>query len=146
MQILSNWQLTFDPDGTPLVLVAFGQLIEAELAVPWQQQAESRGTIRGTHARRYSRGNAESGITITSYKEHADDEAARLWCLQNAIALDAYSGVTAKLLLEISGSTVTYELAAATLDGAESAIRIAPSARTQTRWTIGGTAWTEITP
>jgi hypothetical protein len=141
MQISSNWRLTYDPTGTPLVLLDFGQIMEGEFTIPWRQQAESRGKIRATTSTRYARGNVESGLALTTFKDHATDAAARLWLLQTSIALNGYSGRTALLRLEISGSETVYQLADATLDAAESELRIAGNARTRTRWQIGGTGW-----
>jgi len=144
MRILSNWRLTFDPAGTPLVLVDIGQLMDGEIIIPWRQQAETRGRIRAAAAMRVARGNAESGITLTTYTDHASDAAARLFCLQRNIAMAGYSGRTATLRLEIAGSALVYQMAAATLDVAETELVVAPVARTMTRWSVGGTAWTQV--
>lgn len=141
----SNWKLTFDPDGTPLVILAFGQVIESgEFSIPWRQEAQAATRIRATMGARWARGNVTSGIRFTTQESHADDAAARLYCLQKNIALNAYAKVTAKLKLEIDGSATVFELQAATIDEAECRRDLRGTARTLTSWTIGGTGWVQL--
>lgn len=144
MQILSNWKLTFDPAGTPLAVLAFGQIMDGEFAVPWAQSAQASGRVRAPLGARFARGNVVSGISLTTYKDHASDAAARLWCLQTNIALNSYSGVTSKLRLEIQGSAVVCELQNATLDRAVARLRVAGVPRTLMEWSIGGTGWVQL--
>ena len=144
MQTLSNWKLTFDPAGTPLVILAFGQIMDGEFALPWRQQVQESGRIRAATAKRWARGNASSSISLANYKDHASDAAARLWCLQTNIALATYSGKTAKLRLEIEGSVLVFELQDATLDVAESVMRVAAVPRTRTQWSVGGSGWVQL--
>jgi hypothetical protein len=144
MQVLSNWKLTYDPAGTPLVILAFGQIMEGEFALPWRQQVQESTRIRATTAKRWARGNVSSGISLATFKDHASDAAARLWCLQTSIALGTYAGSTAKLRLEIEGSALVFELQDATLDGADSVLRPAAVPRTRTQWALGGTGWVQL--
>lgn len=141
----SNWKLTFDPAGTPLVILAFGQVIESsEFAIPWRQSTQESARVRATLAARWARGNVSSGIRFTTQESHADDAAARLYCLQKNIALNAYANVTAKLKLEIQDSAIVFELQSATIDEAECRRDLRGTARTLTTWAIGGTGWVQL--
>jgi len=144
MQTLSNWKLTFDPAGTPLVVLAFGQMPDGEFALPWRQQSQESARIRATLATRWARGNVTSGVSFAAFSDHANDAAARLWCLQSSILLNSYAGRTAKLRLEIQGSALRFELQNATLDTVDTVIRVAGVARTRTQWVIGGTGWLQL--
>ena len=147
MPIISNWKITYDPAGAVLVIVDFGEAIEGEISFPWAQQIQGGSPTKSLASYNYARGAVRGGLSLTAIKDHADDKAARKWCLDLAIALAAVAGVNGKVLkLEAKGDTEYYELASATINSAEPAMRIAGVARTHTPWSIGGTIWSKVTP
>ena len=147
MLIRSNWKLTFvPPTGTPLVILDFDEALEGEFSFPWRQEKQGSNRVRATHAANYARGNASNGMRFATVKDHASDLAARQWCLDLQLALDDYSGVTGTLKLEVAGTTTYYEMASASIDEAEPAVRVTGVARTTTAWELGGCGWTSTTP
>lgn len=144
MPVISNWKLTFDPGGTPLVILDFGQAFEGEFSFPWRQISQQSNRVRAGRGKRYARGNSSGGIQFTALKDHADDAAARLWCLEANIECDNYSGVTSTLLLEIANSARTFSMSDASIDDCDPRMRIAGVARTHTAWDIGGSGWVEL--
>ncbi len=99
----SNWKLTFDPSGTPLVILAYGQMIDAELA--WTLQATCEEVepvdsedlfLRDGRIRRYA-------LAVKTYTTESLDLTARVNAMQSLIAVSA---LTRKpLRLEIQGHT-----------------------------------------
>jgi len=147
MLIGSHWRLTYDPGGADLVIVDFGQALADELRFPWRQQIQGGTPVRGAGAINLARGSVQGGLTLTVIQNHANAAAARQWCLDLPISLNAFAGVNGKVLkVESKNTPHYYQLAAATISSAEPAMRIAGKARTHTVWEIGGTIWTKVTP
>lgn len=89
MKIASPWKLTWDPAGTPLVLVDFGQRIEDELRFPARQKVITREVIEGDDSDFLPRDLWAQTLELTVYKVHASDTAARAWCLTHTAAVAA---------------------------------------------------------
>lgn len=141
MQLLSNWTLTFDRSGTPLVLVEPGMRIEGELGFPWQESAQESSRIGATLGERRARGNASTRVRVTAIREHESDAAARLWCLQLQPTLNTYSGVTSTLMIQAVAGSTRHELGAAVLESVETRLRPGAVARTETTYELAGSAW-----
>lgn len=89
MKIASPWKITWDPEGTPLVLVDYDQKIEDELRFPARQKVITREVIEGTDSDFLSRDLWSQTLELTVYKTHASDAAARMWCLTHVAAAAA---------------------------------------------------------
>jgi hypothetical protein len=140
--VKSNWKITYDPSGAPLVLVDFGAKIGEEIEIPWTQLVQDSKRLRAANAKYFGRGNVENGLTFSVFKDHANDATARNWMLTHAIALPAL--VTKTLKLEVAGSG-GFLMAEAVIRSAPSRmVTAAPVARTMTTYTITGGGWSVI--
>jgi len=134
--VKSNWKITYDPSGTPLVLVDFGQLTAEELEIPWAQLVQDSNRTRAANKKYYGRGNVARGLVISAFKDHADDATARNWMLIYSISLPAL--VTKTLKIEVKGGA-SFLIDEAVIQSAPSRRVVgAPVARTITTYTITG--------
>jgi hypothetical protein len=144
MDILSDWQLTFDPGGSAqLVILAYGDYIAEELSWPWHQNLQASAPTRATGRKCFARGAAESSLTITVFKDHADNAAARSWMKALQTTLNTVANVTSTAKLEVSGVSGYSSLSNAAV--VSCVPRITPLggvARTATTWTVSGGIWT----
>ncbi len=85
MSVISNWKITWDPGGTPLVLLDHGQEMEGELDLPWEQEHVDRQVIEGTYTEPLPRSWVKGGLVFTAWKEHADDLTARAYILSHRL-------------------------------------------------------------
>lgn len=146
MLVSSNWKITFNPSGTPLVVCTWGQRIADEPSWPWSQMVQEGPRIRGVTSRFFARGNSTGGLTLASLTDHANDAAARAHCLGMQITLDAVTLLAAPLKVEIFGGAV-YQAASAVIRSGETRMVIgAPKARTRTDWRIEATGWALVPP
>lgn len=61
--ILSLWRLTFDPTGTPLVLLDYGDMVGEELAPAWADVVQAVQWVRGKNTANLNRGNRSGKLT-----------------------------------------------------------------------------------
>ena len=96
MPILSNWKLTFDPAGTPRVLLDFGQKMVQELRWPVRRGLEVVDIAEAAAPFLRVTGNAVVALSFEVFADEATDALSRR-------ALRAsHNGV--KLLLVVVGS------------------------------------------
>lgn len=144
MTVVSDWKLTFvPPAGGSLVILNYGEDTAEEFSFPWKQQSQGGNPVAGALAINFARGNVTNGLRFTTVMDHATNNAAKLWCLQLQLALNAYSGVTGTLKLEINGEAIWFEMASASINDAEPRVLAMGTARTYTSWEIGGCGWTQ---
>jgi hypothetical protein len=105
--ICSNWTITFDPAGTPLVLLAIDQEMDGELEFPWEQAIEERRVIEGGTTEPLPRSWVKGALTFTAYKEHADDLTARAYLLSHRVAISALKGLRKTLRITPAGGSNT---------------------------------------
>lgn len=105
--ICSNWTITWDPTGTPLVLLDVGQDMGEELDFPWEQAIEERRVIEGATTEPLPRKWAKGSLTFTAYKEHADDLTARAYLLSHRTAIAALAGLRKTLRITPAGGSAT---------------------------------------
>jgi hypothetical protein len=95
MKTSSLWKLTFDPTGTPLVLLDYGDWMEGELVFPLQRGVEIVPLIDAVAPFIRSTGNAVVTInvrkirSVAAYDAIAADNAAREAVLDDLIAVAA---------------------------------------------------------
>jgi len=142
--ISSNWKITHDAGGTPYVLLAVGDLLDEEMAVPWTQKTAVSRPMRGTAAKAFGRGAVEHGISFAVFKDHATHHAARTWLLAWAAAVPK----TAKSMkFEVSGTTTYYTLSDAVIASGDGRIVTGTGAiRTRVEYRIIGGTFTATTP
>jgi hypothetical protein len=142
MKISSLWKLTYDPAGTPIVLLDFAEWIEEELRFPLQRGVEAIPLVDAAAPFLRSTGNASVQISVAKsrivagYSAISADTAAREAELDALIALAA---TTKKpLQIQISGFTDHYwRFASCVLGGMEVTRMLdAPVARILTTYSL----------
>lgn len=106
--ILSNWKLTFDPAGTPLVLLAYGDAIEGELRFPLKRGLEVVPLADAPAPFLRATGNSVVTIEFDVFPYLATDALARAAVMQSLITADALAKKPLKV--EVSGVTDKYWL------------------------------------
>lgn len=110
MNLASNWKLTFDPLGTPLVILNYADEIDAELHLPVTRGLEVVPLIGSAVPFLRPSGNSVYAIQLKIFTAAGSDAAARAAMLDSLIAIDALGRKPLKL--EISGvSTYYYQFA-----------------------------------
>lgn len=104
--ISSPWKITYDPTGTPLVLVDFDDDLEGVIKFPWEQSVQESPRTKAKYRSSFGRGNAESGITFLHVRDHADFLTALAFCPNHVIAISALADAEAKdIHVELTNGT-----------------------------------------
>ena len=106
MKIASNWRITFDPAGTPLVLLAYGDEIEGEPRWPLGRGLEIVPLVDSGWPFLRPSGNATVTLSLDIYKPAASDAAARAEVLDSLLAVHQLA--RAPLKIEVLGITDRY--------------------------------------
>lgn len=144
-RISSNWKLTFDPAGTPLVLLAYGDLIEGEPRFPLAKAleviplAETDPLLRDAQSKVHT-------IQFEVYASAVSDKAARQAIMESLVA--AGSLTRKPLRLEINGITDRYwQYANAFIEAHNPGMYVEPNvARLVKGWTIKATGLAQVGP
>ena len=108
MKIASNWRVTFDPSGTPLVLLAYGDEIEGEPRWPLGRGLEVVPIVDGAAPFLRPTGNSSVNLRIDIYKPETTDALARAAVLDSLIAINLLGRKPLKI--EVYGVTDRYWL------------------------------------
>ena len=108
MKIESNWRITFDPGGTPLVLLAYGDEIEGEPRYPLGRGLEVVALVDAAAPFLRPTGNSAINLKLDIYKPAASDAAARAEVLDSLIAVNVLGRKPLKI--EVLGITDRYWL------------------------------------
>jgi len=108
MTIESNYRLTFDPAGTPLVLLAYGDEIEGEPRYPLGRGLDVVNLIDAAWPFLRPTGNSSVQLKIDIHKPAASDAAARAEVLDSLIAINLLGRKPLKI--EVLGITDRYWL------------------------------------
>lgn len=100
-------KLTWDPNGTPLVLVDFGDPMWAIVTLDGQQLTHHQTFVRAAGAKVYPRGNESHSIAFELAADPAEIPAAMKAALDWMIAAPR---TQADLQIEIDGITTIYTL------------------------------------
>lgn len=106
MRLESNWKFTFDPLGTPRVLVDYGNLIEAEPSWSLKKSLQVTQLDEGVAPFLRHAGNAVANFSIRVYKEELVDMTARRLVMESQIAIAPL--VVKPLRVQINGISPTY--------------------------------------
>lgn len=104
--ITSNWKLTLDPGGTPVVLVAIGDKLADEILFSSQRGSELTPMVRAAAPRLRDGKNVSATISVTRYDDSSTDADARKALMQALIT--ALSTAPKELKIEVSGITDRY--------------------------------------
>lgn len=101
--IQSLWKFTFDPSGTPLVLLNYGDMLEGEVRFPLKRGVEVVQITAGAAPFIRPSGNSSVTISFEVFPTGATDAAARTAVLDSILAINA----TGKKPLKIEAQGVT---------------------------------------
>lgn len=146
MPILSNWKLTFDPAGTPRVLLDFGQKMVQELRWPVRRGLEVVDIAEAAAPFLRVTGNAVVALSFEVFADEATDALSRRALLEGLIAVAALG--KRPLRVEIAGISGTYwQFANAAISEHEPARHLtAPTARASLKYNIQATGLTRVGP
>jgi len=104
--IASPWKITYDPFGTPTVLVEVDDLINGTLGFAAEQRGEQRRPIETTGGDFFGRGGWLTRTTITRRVTHASFDAALVYCQSHAAAIQALTRAVIRFQNGTTGSTI----------------------------------------
>jgi hypothetical protein len=144
-RISSNWKLTFDPAGTPLVLLNYTDLIEGEPRFPLAKAlevipiAEADPLLRDQQSRVHT-------IQFEVYASAASDQLARRAIMESLVAAGPLG--RKPLRLQINGITDRYwQYASAFIEAHNPGMYVEPNvARLVKGWTIKATGLSQVGP
>ena len=87
--IVSNWKFTYDPLGTPLVLLDYGALLADEIVWSIQRGMEVVQLVDSAAPFLRASGNSVVSISFKVSQEESADSTARTKMLDSIIAVDA---------------------------------------------------------
>lgn len=108
MPVLSIWKVTYDPAGTPLVLVDFGDELTDNPSWAKTNTVQSVSRLRSGQMSYYGRGNAQRAIAFDVRKIHATNADMALFCLTHAESFDCFARKSIKVEIQGSAHGVTY--------------------------------------
>lgn len=112
MDELSSVKVTYDPSGTPLVLLDAGQRTSRPFIPPWEQETQVESLLGADWAGTWGRGNVRRQIEVTAVVDYATAAA-----MVNAVlAADAARpvGQVKPLKVEVTGGH-TYQAASSVI-------------------------------
>lgn len=141
-RVYSDWKITYDPMGLPLVLVDFGQWIDGELDIPWKRTIQQSMPVGAKGGEFLNRNLTTREIVFGVYKDHASFAIARNYMMQQQV--DLPDGINAPVRFQVQGGD-TFQLAGATFpSGNCRIIRKVQPFRTWTQWRIAGGTLTKV--
>ena len=111
MNLTSNWKLTFDPAGTPLVLLAIGDEMAEEIRWPLKKGMELVNLLDSANPFLRATGNNSFSIRLEVFADESGDAMARRKIMESLLAVAALGKKPLKI--EAAGVTDRYWLAAA---------------------------------
>lgn len=137
----SNYTLTYDPAGTPVVLVTVGDRLEAELEFSLEKSVEIVQLIDAAAPFIRVAKNAVVSFQVRKYTAAATDADARTAVL-NAL-ITAQTATKKPLKIQVSGTTGYWQFAHATIKSTTPARFLeSPKARWVQTWDIVATGLT----
>lgn len=140
--VVSNLKITYDPGGTPRLIVNYGDKIAEEIELPWNQQVQDSPRTRANSMDYFGRGNVANGLRFSVYNDHADNATARAWMFALVAGLPTLEKKTLKV--EIQGGAAYLMSAAVLRSVVPRFVTNAPGPRTMTSYDIAGGGWAVI--
>lgn len=107
--VTSLWKFTFDPSGTPLVLLDYGDALEGEVHFPLKRGVEVVPLVYGAAPFLRQSGNSSVTISFQVYPANATDAAARAAIMAALLSVDATGNKPLKI--EAYGSATYWQFA-----------------------------------
>jgi hypothetical protein len=103
MLIISNWKLTFDPSGTPLVLLDYGDWLREELFPDMTKPAEVVNLAEASAPFIRDLGNRTFRVAFTVVEDAADDKTMRRTIMESLATV----GPLARKVLKVQVNGIT---------------------------------------
>lgn len=144
--IKSNWKLTFDPGGTPLVLLDYGNLVEGEVFPAMSKPAEVTPLAGASAPFIRDLGNRSFRLGFAVILDAADDKAMRQEMMTSLVTV----GPLARKVLKVQINGITdrywkYANAFITEHSPEPVVTSA-GARVKKRYTVIATEFSQVGP
>lgn len=104
--IISNWKLTLDPAGTPLVLVNYGDKLVDEVSFSWTRGVGVESLVRSAAPHMEDEQNVSATITFDRYDDSDTDANVRKALMQSL--LTALTLAKKPLRIEVQGIADRY--------------------------------------
>lgn len=101
--IKSTWKVTYDPAGTPLVLLDHDDWTLDELAIPWRQEIDHHPLIGAAWGAFHPRGNVNREVQVSRVASYSDDASLREAILAMDASLAARAGEHKPLRIAVLG-------------------------------------------
>ena len=152
--ISSNWKMTYDPDGSALVLLDFGDLIDDEPRFAFSTGLDVVALVDSASPFLRATGNGVYEISFRRLLAAASDQAARGAALDWLASNDALAKAPLKIEM-LEGTYATYQFSGAVITRHETqrlvasrsarySLDIALTAAGLSRTYLGGTQWQSI--
>ena len=105
--VKSAWKLTWDPTGTPLVLVDFDDRMIEEPTFPQTHEIQAQPFLRANFKTTWDRGNVHFETTFSKVSSFTTPQSLRNYALSQSVIIAALRHSTLKIEVE-NGDT--YEL------------------------------------
>jgi hypothetical protein len=106
MPTISNWKLTFDPGGTPRVLLNYGDKLGDEFKFPFGRKVEEIDIADAAEPMLRMMGRGARRIEFTVWADEVSDRIARVRMMESMLGID---GLEKKpLRIQIDGQTDRY--------------------------------------
>lgn len=106
MNAASNWKITFDPDGVPRLLLAYGDEIDAELSWSLRKGLEVVNLVDSDAPFLRPSGNNVIAVAFRVYTDETVDKTGRQKVMESLIAIDPLGRKPLKI--EVNGITDRY--------------------------------------
>jgi len=107
----SNWKITYDPSGTPRVLVNYGDEILDEIQMAWNQVVDPAAYTGAAGMDYFGRGRVSMPMSFSVVKTHADDKAMRGWIADLLSGLSAFEKKPLKIEVQGGGGSYQFDVA-----------------------------------
>jgi hypothetical protein len=146
MPIISNYKLTFDPGGTPRVLLDFGDKVDRELDFNFQRNVEEIQIPEAAEPLLRLEGRRARRIEFVTWDDHASDRVARVRVMESIGQIDALE--KKPLRIEVADQTDRYWQFnnAAVVTHVPRRLLECPTARREQRFVILATHWQQVGP
>ena len=115
-RIKSAWRITWDPSGTPLVLLDYGDLMLEEPTLPQQHNVQEQSYLRADFITTWDRGGVSFDMSFSKISTFTAPEDLRNYALSQSVIIAALRHSTLKI--EVEGGDV-YELRNASITNSE---------------------------
>jgi len=103
--IRSCWRVTWDPAGSPVILLAWNNLTTAELEIPWAQDVQVEPLVGSSWPAIIARGNVRREIRFSRLEAYSTAHELRAAVIACDAAVSALAGLTKPLDIDSMNAT-----------------------------------------